>query len=193
MAAFTIIWFTPPNGVNCRHTWIFGIFLAWILSALVTSVTCESFVHRNNTRAKRHWHWILIKDTIIALVSLTVIFLSSAGLFNTCYCWSGIWRFGSEKANVLMNTKPIFQKNGRGVYPTTVALCLAAQVLFFTLIAIRSGRGLRVIRWSETEKMEVLNEMQQQRRTPTENRACKRCIHTNWLHSRLAALFRMGQ
>ncbi|KAI9776737.1 MAG: hypothetical protein M1839_009381 [Geoglossum umbratile] len=207
--AFVIIWFTPPNGLNCRHVWVLGIFFLWLVSTFTTTATYELFVHdpllhsgggramHNYGKRVKHWYWILIKDSVIAFVSLNTIFLSSAGLFNTCTCWSGIFRFGREKARIPMNVVPIFKEYDEGIYPIVVGICLGLQVLFFILVTIKTGRGLRVMRWSETEKrrglsetkkMQELSEMPTQHSTPLYE-VCTQ--NNNWGSSLWAAMLRM--
>ncbi|KAI9764289.1 MAG: hypothetical protein M1840_008580 [Geoglossum simile] len=206
--AFVVIWYTPPIGLNCRHVWVFGISFLWLVSAFTTTATYEFFVHdpllhnngggalhddremvvHNDTERAKHWYWILIKDSVVAFLSLNTILLSSAGLFNTCTCWSGKFRFGREKAHIPMNVTPIFRQYGRSIYPITVGICLGLQVLFFILIMIKSGRGLRVIRWSETERIEELRGMRTQRHP----RQCQMCAQDNWRRSLWAAMLRMG-
>lgn len=140
---FIIIWYTLPNGLNCRHMWLIGIFLAWHISALFTwKVGSIEGVSRSR------WHWILVKDTIIGISSVIVIFLSACGVFNSCYCWSGAFSYRG-KAHVPLNAAEYYEHNDRTIYPIVVAICLSLQCIVFAVAAIFWWNGLKVMRWSE--------------------------------------------
>lgn len=67
---FTILFFSVPSGLKCRHSWLISIFLAWCASAFATSVL-------NSPRyatGKYHWYLVLTKDALIAVPSITIIF-----------------------------------------------------------------------------------------------------------------------
>ncbi|KAH6667854.1 hypothetical protein B0J14DRAFT_489225 [Halenospora varia] len=150
IGGFVIIWYTLPNGFNCRHFWLIAIFTAWYFSAFITWYSNASrFV-----TGKYHWRFVLVKDALIAIPSVIVIFLSSAGLFNSCFCWSGYFQYGAAGARILLNSAPFYDFNDRTLYPGVVSVCLLAQICYFIFVAIRWRNGLHLIRWAESVRHE---------------------------------------
>jgi hypothetical protein len=147
--AFIIIWYTLPNGLNCRHFWLIGIFLAWFVSVFITWL---SYSPRFAT-GKYHWCFILVKDTLIAIPSIILIFLSSCGLFNSCFCWSGFFYYRNS-AHVPLNSDPFYEHNDRTIYPAVVGVCLFLQLTAFVIIATTWRHGLKLMRWSEKARRE---------------------------------------
>jgi hypothetical protein len=143
IAAFSIIWNISPQGFNCRHLWLIGIFFAWVISAFITWLSYSRFAS-----GKHHWRFILIKDALIALSSILIIFLSSCGLFNSCFCWSGFYGYHG-RAHVPLNVNSFYELNDRTKYPAIVSACVFAQLLVFVIIAIIWRHGLKLMRWSE--------------------------------------------
>jgi hypothetical protein len=145
-----IIWKTPPYGFNCRSLLLLGITLLWFLTAFLTQATWRLFGHLISRRG--HWHLVFWKDIAVAVPSVLLIFLSSAGLFNTCYCWSFRISKGRTGAHVPLNVTSEFDRLDGKLYPILVALCLFLQfALFFAMR--RVGRpGFQLLRWPETER-----------------------------------------
>ena len=149
LGGFLILWYLIPSGLNCRHTWMIGVFIAWLLSTLITKVSHRaSFV-----TGIYHWYFVLVKDALIAGPSVTIIFLSACGLFNDCNCWGG-YLYYRRNGRVALNTHPFFEHKNRTIYPLIFGVCLAAQFLLLGTIAILWRRGFRVLRWSESAKKE---------------------------------------
>lgn len=146
---FIIIWYTDPIGFDCRHLWLIGIFIAWFLSAFITWLSYTPCF----ATGKYHWRFILIKDAFIATSSIIVIFLSSSGLFNSCFCWSGIFYYRGS-ARVPLNINPFYDYKDGTLYPAVVAICLFLQIFTFAVIAISWRNGLRVMRWGEETRHE---------------------------------------
>jgi hypothetical protein len=144
IGGFIIIWYTDPIGFNCRHLWLIGIFIAWFVSVFVTWFSYTSCF----TTGKYHWRFVLIKDACIAISSIIVIFLSSSGLFNSCFCWSGFYYYHGS-AHVPLNVNPFYDYKDGTMYPAVVAICLFLQIFTFALIARSWREGLRVMRWGE--------------------------------------------
>lgn len=147
MLASIILWKTPPGGLSCRIFWILGIGLAWLLSASITWATWRFGI----VTGKSHWRFTLAKDSIMAIPSVVIIFLSSSGLFNSCRCWSNVYTPGS-RAYIRLNVEPLFEQNARTVYPALVAICLTLQLVVFGCMVYLGKNGLRIMRWSEKEK-----------------------------------------
>ena len=144
-----ILWDTPPVGINCRNFMVFGISLAWFLSPFITWL----IYYTGLVTSKAHWYITIVKDTIIAIPSIVLIFLSSCGLFNSCWCWSGVYSL-HDRAHVPLNVADQFQHNDRTIYPTLVGTCLALQFCVFAGMMWVGRRGLRFMRWSEAERQE---------------------------------------
>jgi hypothetical protein len=145
--ASLILWDTPPVGINCRSILIFVMTGLFFLSALFTQIS-SSFFHDSRSR---HWHIVIIKDTLIAVPSVVLIFLACAGRFNSCWCWSGVFSLGA-KARVPLNAVPEFAAYNKLTYPVLVAACLTIQCATFGAMIWVGRRGWDVMRWSEEEK-----------------------------------------
>ena len=150
--AFIILWVGLPIGLNCRHTWVIGIFLAWFISAFITWLSDSS----RFMTGIYHWHFVLMKDTMIAAPSVVIIFLSACGLFNSCYCWSGAFYY-REKARFLLTTDEFWEAKGRSTFPLVVGVCVALQLAIFGVTAMYLRRGLKLFRWSESSRSEEWN------------------------------------
>jgi hypothetical protein len=145
IVASVILWNTPPIGINCRNVLVFVMTGLVFISALFTQVS-SSFL-----RGSRHWHIVLIKDALIAIPSVVLIFLACAGRFNSCWCWSGVYSLGA-KAHVPLNALPDFVIYNKTTYPALVAVCLTLQCGAFVGMMWVSWRGWNLMRWSEEEK-----------------------------------------
>lgn len=147
LGGFVILWNLIPNGLNCRHVWMMGVFAAWAISALVSKMayTCPvGFL-----AGKHRWYFILTKDALIGVPSITIIFLSACGLFNSCNCWSG-YLYHRRDPRVALNVHSFFERNDHTVYPLVFGVCLAAQLTIFGIVTIVWRRGFRVLRWSKS-------------------------------------------
>lgn len=74
-----ILWHTPPIGLNCRNFLLFAIIIVVFGSFLFTWATYDVC-----WKGAKHWHRILIKDAIVAIPCVVLIFLATSGLFNSC-------------------------------------------------------------------------------------------------------------
>ena len=144
--AFLIIWFTPTTGLTCRHFPLIAIFCGWIFSVSFTAVTSHFF------SGKYHWRLMLVKDTLIAIPSLLMIFLSSAGMFNSCWCWSAVYSRGLKSAVVLLDPDPLRKANALSTYPSLVGTCLGVHVVLFLTMLFITKRGRSLLRRSEKIK-----------------------------------------
>ncbi|KAI9764052.1 MAG: hypothetical protein M1839_006048 [Geoglossum umbratile] len=147
--AFSIIWHTVPDGMSCRNLMVLGLALGWFLSAFLTWATWNC-----GLRGKSHWWFTIIKDFIIGIPSIVIIFLSCCGLFNSCWCWSA-WYSLHENANVPLNANVQFEQRDRKLYPKIVSVCLCLQFCIFGLIMWFGRRGLGLMRWSEEERKRI--------------------------------------
>lgn len=142
-----ILWNTPPIGINCRNILIFVITGFVFFSVAFTHITAYFISGR------RHWYLVLVKDALIAVPAVVLVFIACAGRFNTCWCWSGGFSLGA-KARVILNAAPDFIKYNKKTYPILVSVCLLIQCLAFVLMMWLGWRGWNVIRWSEKQKIE---------------------------------------
>jgi hypothetical protein len=145
LVASLILWNTPPIGINCRNILIFVITGLVFLSTLFTQVSSSFF------SGSRHWHIMLVKDALLAVPSVILIFLACAGRFNSCWCWSGVFSLGA-KARIPLNAVPEFAAYNKTTYPILVAVCLTIQCITFIVMIWIGWRGWNMMRWSEEEK-----------------------------------------
>ena len=143
-----ILYLSPPNGFNCRGLMIVIMTAAYLLSPCLTALIW----HSNKFAAKKKlWYIILAKDILIGVPIIVMIFLSSAGQFNSCSCWSASYTRGKD-AYIPLNTLAEFQWKDDYVFPWFVAVCLLLQGFSFGGMLYVGRRGLRLMRWSEQDR-----------------------------------------
>jgi hypothetical protein len=142
-----ILWYSPPNGFNCRSLLIFAITIAWFFSYFLNWITLRTgfFVDR------AHWIFVLVKDLFFGLSIVSFCFLSSCGFFNDCGCWSDrFWLRG--RACVPLNWREEYVKLNSSLYPGLSVACVIMQVaIFFVMLAVE-WRGFSLMRWSEQSR-----------------------------------------
>lgn len=138
-----ILWYQLPVGLNCRHVWLVGVSVLWIISAIITSMTYNS----SFATGKYHWRFTLIKDACVAIPSLGIMILSGIGLFNFCWCWSGPFQYRGVGRVPLLET--VYFRNAKSVYPIIVGVALALQLVVVLAVGILWRRGFQLLRWSE--------------------------------------------
>jgi hypothetical protein len=158
IASFIIMWEAATPGFSCRHLWLLGVFIAWLFSAFFTFFTwciLPRFLPKDLRERYKfsnvHWWVVLIKDFSIGLPSIAMIFLSTAGLFNSCYCWSVTLTL-HEMASFPLNTDPGYVARNKGIYPAAVGICLALELGLVWAVVHFWRRGLAVMRWGEGHK-----------------------------------------
>jgi hypothetical protein len=261
VGAFVIVWYAVPIGWNCRHVWIVGLTVTWLLSNLFTiwlhndkipakeihkndieplgddsdavaaatnaspqptpnssgtpvpnpspntdvrdrpdgfTTSCAQdasaeerplmgnpaasarddrqadesppdhgglvcrlwrfILGRGHWTERRRWYVLLLKDAIVGLGGLAVVFLSTSGVFNSCWCWSGYmwhrWLPGDwgRQAFVPLNTDEEYTLRASTVYEHVVWASLLAQIAFFFGIVFLWWDGITVVRWNESRK-----------------------------------------
>lgn len=80
-SAFVIIWFTPTIGLGCRTLWVIGLTVGLMVSPFLTWSISRM------AGGRFAWYITIAKDSAITVAVLTVIVLSSIGIFNNCWCW----------------------------------------------------------------------------------------------------------
>jgi hypothetical protein len=99
------------------------------------------------------WTLILAKDAFIATTCVAIIFLSTAGVFNNCYCWSAYMTWHDE-AVVPLNSDEEYKANAVNIYSGVVVSVVGAQVVFFLAVTGYYWQGLSIARWHEEDKRE---------------------------------------
>lgn len=145
LGAFVILWYAVPKGFSCRHVWVVGIFFCYLLSVAYT------WAWYSLRQERAHWRAVLIKDGIVALVSIPMVFLSTAGLFNNCYCWSVAMMLGAA-ASVPLVTDQAYEDNSHHIYQFVVMSCMVFHLFFFVTILTRWYHGVKLVRWSEKKR-----------------------------------------
>lgn len=104
------------------------------------------------------WTVVLVKDLCVGTGLLALVFLSTSGVFNNCFCWSdkmwhnilpGDW---GRLAFVPLNTEDAYGSRSQLVYGPVVYICLGAQLAFVALVVFLWWDGISVIRWDEEHR-----------------------------------------
>lgn len=138
-----LLWWQTPRGFNCRHIWLITVSLSWIASAIIT----QASYNLSFAMGKYHWRFILVKDACVALPSFLMFFLSTSGLFNSCWCWSGPWEYPGVGRVILPVT--FYESNGTIMYPMTLSAALLLQLFVVVCIVFFWRQGFRLLRWNE--------------------------------------------
>jgi hypothetical protein len=139
VAGFFVHWKSDPEGFGCRHIWILGVFAIWIISMVITSV-----IHRK-VEPLTHWRIVFVKDALIGLGVMIIVFLSVAGAFNSCVCW-GLTR------RIYPITKPLLEEHKAITFPAISGVCIFLQLLYVVFIICCMRRAWLVRQWGEKVK-----------------------------------------
>ncbi|KAK3986942.1 hypothetical protein QBC44DRAFT_372678 [Cladorrhinum sp. PSN332] len=160
LGAFFIILNAAEQGVSCRHIFLTAMYGFWVLSAILSNASYQFKVFKSSKRGRQiHWWLCLAKDCCIAVPSLTFIFLSAAGWFNSCTCWSREPIVGAKNASVYLPVTEIYRRNNRSVFPGIVAGVIGFHLLFSCGLLWWFRDGVSVIRWSEERRQRVWKEV----------------------------------
>ena len=138
LCAFFISYTSPTMGLGCRSLLQLVFGAVWVISA------CATEVIRNHTQsARKQWHYVLIKDTIILLPQSIIFFAVFFGLFNSCFCWSAWFSLGS-KAHVLLKSSSEIKRLAATVWPALTVGVIGSQLILLGCIwyAFRKGAGV---------------------------------------------------
>ena len=149
IGAFAIMWYAVPTGFSCRHIWVMGIFVLWIMSAIFTSTVYVRY--RKRLTGHKLWLIILFKDFIVGLSSIFVILMSTGGIFNNCWCWSA-YMMRRQAAYVPLNTGNEYLDKANGVYSVVVGVCLGIHALFYAGLMWWWWHGVSLVRWTESQR-----------------------------------------
>ncbi|KAI5779837.1 hypothetical protein EDC01DRAFT_731012 [Geopyxis carbonaria] len=133
--ATTVSWLSPEPGFKCKTLSIVLISVGWIFSAIFTSL-----VWRCNFSRIYATRFILLKDTFISITAILVVFLSSIGVLNSCYCNSG-YPSTRQKAGVELEANYRRAELLITLYPvlvlTNLGTLLVLAVFCLWLVAVR--------------------------------------------------------
>jgi hypothetical protein len=134
--------YTAPTWFSCRAVTVLASFGGWLLSWIFTSIA-TNYLHRDH-----RWFFIFVKDILIGTPILLFILLSTAGLFNSCYCVSGAIFRGKIKAFIDLNPVLLYPHNNYNIYPWTVGIGLFLQMLVVPVLGLWVQRqGFKIIWW----------------------------------------------
>jgi hypothetical protein len=150
IGAFAIIWYAVPTGFSCRHFWVIGIFVSWLFSAWFTSALYIRY--KNRMSGHKLWLIVLTKDAILGLSSIILIFLSTSGLCNNCWCWAAFPMRGRGGAYVPLNTDELYNEYAHHLYSVVVSAVIGSQLLFLAVILYWWRDGLKIVRWTESRR-----------------------------------------
>lgn len=139
-AIATSVDITPPTGPSCRAIFNLLAAIGWCLSAVITA--CLVACHRKLD--KRFSTVVLLKDSLIGLPTFVVVTASACGLFNSCFCSSGILFRGSHRAHVDLIPDWAYGHNEK-VYIASVTVGLTCQIIFFAIILYKYRREFALI------------------------------------------------
>ena len=156
LGASLILWFAVPSGFSCRHVWVGGLFLAWLLATYHgVPRLLRPLVPVGD---KNYWILVLTKDILVGLATIGFPTASNLGAWNNCKCWSTRWAWWDGMAPyVPVGTDAMFEKNRQDIYNWVVLGTMIFQVVFYMLLMMRFWDGIKVIRWTENHMSEVWN------------------------------------
>ncbi|KAL4888811.1 hypothetical protein BDV59DRAFT_205797 [Aspergillus ambiguus] len=149
VVAVTEIVVTPTTGFGCRSLMLVVMFVLWMASAFITWAMWVTGL------ATGRYHYVLTvtKDALIGVPMILMVFLSSCGLFNSCFCWSAFFSRTAD-AHVVLDDSDERAYNSHTFYPGLVSGCLGGQflIVLWMLRVIRHGSTL--FRRDEKQKQE---------------------------------------
>jgi hypothetical protein len=147
--AFVIMWYAVPAGFSCRSVWVVVIFSLYIGSAAYTSLVYQHWGQKVGGHGL--WLRVLVKDLIIGIGSLLMIFWSTSGAFNSCWCWSRAIILGTN-GFVPLNTDKGYKERAQHDYSIVVGVCLGVQILFYVGLVVWWHQGVKLVRWAESHR-----------------------------------------
>jgi hypothetical protein len=150
VCAFLIMCYAVPVGFSCRHIWVVGLYLVWLASAAATS--CMYLLYKDRWREHTMWIVALAKDIIVGCGVLVLVFGSTSGLFNSCWCWGLANQVAVGIGYVPLASDDEYNKDAQHQYRAIVYTCLAFQVCFFVGLILRWRDSLHLVRWPEKQR-----------------------------------------
>jgi hypothetical protein len=161
VGSFIILWWAVPIGLGCRHFWVIAVYSSWILTTyhifgrsvrllcwVVNKLFCIDF---GRIRSK-FWIPALAKDVFIGLCTIAFPTASNLGAWNNCECWSTKWNIWSrEEPYMGIGETYMYEKYGQTVYFWAVGLSFLAQAFFYVGIILTFRKGLKAVRWWESD------------------------------------------
>lgn len=128
-AIATAVDITPPTGPSCRVVFNTTAVLTWCLSAVITA--CLTSGRQGLSRGRLCF--ILIKDACVGVSIVAVVIASASGLFNSCFCSSGVLFRGYADARVDLNPVWAYAHNKK-VYIAGAIIGLSFHIIFFAIV-----------------------------------------------------------
>ena len=158
IGGFLILWYQLPTGFNCRHIWLLGVALLWCGSTFFTWLTHQVKL----ATGTYHWRLTLIKDAFVAVPSFLAMFLSGAGLFNSCWCWSGPFQYPEVKVKSVFTAAQCTNVSQGGAHtaarnsvPRKRRVCLSYNRRRDIVVGVGCSRGDEVCGCSDGAKRVV--------------------------------------
>ncbi|PVH84377.1 hypothetical protein DL98DRAFT_651609 [Cadophora sp. DSE1049] len=132
-SAFTgilISYLVPPLGFECRHIGEILIYSTWIISALL------NFIPFGPQQHTFRFNFILIKDIIATLATLTGIIVTQIGVFNRCSCYTRWGRVGVALPQ-WKSVSGVLSWRIHTAYPAISFLCIGIMLLIVPLMTAR--------------------------------------------------------
>jgi len=132
---------TGPTWFSCRSTFIVGSLLLWLVSFAATALM------RKWVRSMYLWLCIFVKDVLVAIPILVLLFLATCGLFNSCICVGGEI-FHGIRAVVILNQVPYWDRCGL-IYKAAVGTGVGLQILLLGMVRYFQREGFRTMWWRD--------------------------------------------
>ncbi|CZT13060.1 uncharacterized protein RCO7_04247 [Rhynchosporium graminicola] len=132
-SAFTgllISYLVPPVGFECRHFGEFFMYLAWVVSAAL------NFVPFRSTQHTMRANFILGKDIVATLATVTGIIVTQVGVFNRCSCYTRWGRVGLALPEWSPVSHVLFGRIGTA-YPAIAFTCIGIMLFLIPLLIAR--------------------------------------------------------
>jgi hypothetical protein len=129
----------PPTYLSVRHAFFIGVGI--IYHGISPALTCC---------LRRQWGLRAVrwKNAILAISLTTIFIINSTGLFfNNCLGWYTLFPLYQQ---VVIYSKPDFDRNDKLLYPIIASLCIGAQIVLCVVVSRIYSRSLNVMKLAET-------------------------------------------
>ena len=149
LCAFLISYTAPTWGVGCRSLLQSISGATWVINACITEML------RNHTpSAKKQWHYIRSKNSIVFLAQSTEFFAVFFGSFNSCFCWSAWFSLGS-KAHVLLKSSNEVKRLAKTTWPALTIVAIVSHIILLGSVWYCFRRGARLFHLSDEERYKI--------------------------------------
>lgn len=157
LTGILISYLIPPVGFDCRHVGELLITLTWILSARLNNLPIFPKIYSDNEKEavrarRRRFLFILWKDIIVTVLTMSGIIVTQVGVFNRCACYTRWGKVGlalPENNNV---SKTLFWRIDIS-YPAIAFICVGFQLVIVPCLLLRQyNLAVRVFLQRDDEK-----------------------------------------